>query len=404
MAGVVVVPPSVADDASIFQKPKLLSFDFSPKEIEILKGPQSINLEVKVSHPVGIITQNLPIHLKNVSDSSSLTFETVLSRIDSSSEPSKSVVTFKGVLNIPITAPSGVWNLMSDPILGFSPDGKQGWYSESFSPTNFRDFPSAEKALLIRINGDLGFDFQTFVGPLFTTEKYATDNKPLTLSAIAPILRVGETIDLSKYVEKRAQSVTVGVTSLSPDVCSANESKLTFLKIGYCQYKIFTPKTIDFLRKELVTGNEIKSQRFKPEIYVPTISNQIVKDFPTIISRELTFSWEELINPSSETPSICIASGTEIKLFTNGTCKFNYFMPQTEARLASDVYTQSFNVLKEGASEVVPTPVVTPTPVATPTPTAKPVVKKTITCVKGKKTVKKTAVSPKCPAGYKLKK
>jgi hypothetical protein len=66
------------------------------------------------------------------------------------------------------------------------------------------------------------------------------------------------------------------------------------------------------------------------------------------------------------------------------------------------LYTQSFEILKDGKSVVVPTPVVTPTPVATPT--AKPVVKKTITCVKGKKTVKKTAVSPKCPAGYKLKK
>jgi hypothetical protein len=35
---------------------------------------------------------------------------------------------------------------------------------------------------------------------------------------------------------------------------------------------------------------------------------------------------------------------------------------------------------------------------------ALPVVKKTISCVKGKKTIKKTAISPKCPAGYKLKK
>jgi hypothetical protein len=48
----------------------------------------------------------------------------------------------------------------------------------------------------------------------------------------------------------------------------------------------------------------------------------------------------------------------------------------------------------------VPTPTATPTPVAT----VAPVVKKTITCVKGKKSVKKTAISPKCPAGYKLKK
>jgi hypothetical protein len=32
------------------------------------------------------------------------------------------------------------------------------------------------------------------------------------------------------------------------------------------------------------------------------------------------------------------------------------------------------------------------------------VVKKTISCVKGKKTIKKTGTNPKCPSGYKLKK
>jgi hypothetical protein len=62
------------------------------------------------------------------------------------------------------------------------------------------------------------------------------------------------------------------------------------------------------------------------------------------------------------------------------------------------VNTVSFEILKDGQ------PVVAPTPVVTPTPTAKPVVKKTISCVKGKKTVKRTGVSPKCPKGYKLKK
>jgi hypothetical protein len=54
--------------------------------------------------------------------------------------------------------------------------------------------------------------------------------------------------------------------------------------------------------------------------------------------------------------------------------------------------------------EVVVEP--TPTPTATPTPTKKPVVAKktTISCVKGKTVKKVTAVSPKCPTGYKVKK
>jgi len=48
--------------------------------------------------------------------------------------------------------------------------------------------------------------------------------------------------------------------------------------------------------------------------------------------------------------------------------------------------------------------VVAPTPTPTPSASAKPVVKAvTITCIKGKTSKKVTAVTPKCPAGYKKK-
>jgi hypothetical protein len=111
------------------------------------------------------------------------------------------------------------------------------------------------------------------------------------------------------------------------------------------------------------------------------------------------------ILPKSETPTICIASGFFVKLITPGNCKLSYVSPESETYRASDVYIQSFEILKDG-KVFVPTPVATPTPTATPTPvaTAAPVVKKTISCVKGTKTIKKTAISPKCPAGYKVKK
>jgi hypothetical protein len=56
--------------------------------------------------------------------------------------------------------------------------------------------------------------------------------------------------------------------------------------------------------------------------------------------------------------------------------------------------------------EVVVEPTPTPTATATPTPTKKPVVAKktTITCVKGKTSKKVTAIKPKCPTGFKVKK
>ena len=58
-------------------------------------------------------------------------------------------------------------------------------------------------------------------------------------------------------------------------------------------------------------------------------------------------------------------------------------------------------------SEVTPTPSATPTPTPSPTQTAapqkSPVKKSTIICLKGKTTKKLTAVTPKCPSGYKKK-
>jgi hypothetical protein len=110
------------------------------------------------------------------------------------------------------------------------------------------------------------------------------------------------------------------------------------------------------------------------------------------------------ILPVTQTPTVCFASFLFVKIVSGGTCKLTYQSPESATLMASDVYTVSFEILKDGKPVVVPTPEPTPTPTPVATPTAKPVVKKTITCVKGKKTIKKTAISPKCPAGYKLKK
>jgi hypothetical protein len=407
LAGVVVAPgANAAEDAKVLQKPKLESFVFSPKEIELTAGDQKVTLEVTVSHPVGIISKTMDVNFSKVVASTSITFSTTLSRLDSPVNPKLTTVIFKGQVNIPASTPPGVWNISTSPVLGYSPSGGEGWYSDSFAPENFRTMPDAENALLIRLNGDLLFDFQTFVGPSFSTDKYASDGKPLSLFGPAPIFRKGEIIDFTNYLELRTKNVEIQITSLTPAVCTGSGSKLLLVGIGNCQYKIFTPKTKDYLSKELVTSNDIKSPRFKPDIYAPIIVDQVVASYPQTIARDLVFSWDELVIPVSETPGVCVAVGKEIKLFSSGLCKFTYSMAATEARFASDIYTQSFKVKKDGEVVVVPTPVATPTPTATPTPvaTVAPVVKKTITCVKGTKSVKKTAISPKCPAGYKEKK
>ena len=79
--------------------------------------------------------------------------------------------------------------------------------------------------------------------------------------------------------------------------------------------------------------------------------------------------------------------------------------------MAGDKTSRAYSVLGKDAvyagadspAVVKPAPVVTPQPV-TPKPVIKPVAKATtITCVKGTLSKKVTAVSPKCPTGYKKK-
>jgi hypothetical protein len=76
-----------------------------------------------------------------------------------------------------------------------------------------------------------------------------------------------------------------------------------------------------------------------------------------------------------------------VKLSING---FTFSSPKISVKFIQDA--------------VVETPKPTPTPSATPTASAKPAVKKiTITCIKGKVSKKVTAITPKCPVGYKKK-
>jgi len=134
-------------------------------------------------------------------------------------------------------------------------------------------------------------------------------------------------------------------------------------------------------------------------------------------------SWDVLPNPiSTNSESALDPTGYE-----TGTNTWRiYYASAAPGRRTDENYILKRATLSWKEAVVTPTPTPTPVATATPTPTptpsetasatptptptptvvatVKPVVKKTtITCVKGKKTKKVTAVKPKCPAGYKKK-
>jgi hypothetical protein len=275
----------------------------------------------------------------------------------------------------------------------------------TISPKKFSDFVDGETSIIIRSNGDLNLNYQTFVGPSYASQNSVFDGKPRTLFTDAPIWKVGETYRVSDYFEMRTPLATLQISTSSPSVCTSDGKIMKFIDTGTCTFTVFTPKTKNYQYKYIDLSQAISAGRPKQTIGVTKIADQTVTTYPKIIVVTPAYTTTgDLVVPTSTTPAICSATGGGVNLTASGTCTLTYQATATGTQLASDVYTQSFKVKKDGEVLVEPTPVVTPTPVANPTPTAAPVVKKTISCIKGKKTVKRTGTSPKCPAGYKLKK
>jgi hypothetical protein len=301
--------------------------------------------------------------------------------------------------------PQGAYTVTVDPVAGIAPaGGRNNPTGNAFTLPKIRDLAGTENSLLVRSNGDLALNFQTFVGPSFESSARAEDSSPVTFNKVLPIWKVGETFQVSDYFEKRSSTVELKISTSSPAICTSDGKIMKFLSIGTCTYTVFTPKTMNYIEKKLDLSATITSARGKQEIGVTQVPTQDITEFPkTILVTPAYSTTGSLIVPTTTTPSVCLPIATSIKIVGGGICALKYQAEADSLRLASDVYSQSFEVLVGGKS-VVKTEVIVPTPVATPTPTAKPVIKKTITCIKGSKTIKKTAISPKCPAGYKLKK
>jgi hypothetical protein len=220
-----------------------------------------------------------------------------------------------------------------------------------------------------------------------------------------PIWKVGEIFNPNDFYELQVLGLPLNISSSTPLTCSSSGSDLKLLKEGACEFTVFTIKNKDYASRKSDQIVTITSARTKPVLNLEKILTQDVKEFPKIISIPEVYSpTDGWALPTSLTPTVCVGAGFYVRLVSGGECKLSYQTSESRSFLASDLYTQTFEILKDGKSVVTPTPVATPTPTATPTATPKPVVKKTITCVKGTKTIKKTAISPKCPAGYKLKK
>ena len=395
MGGVVIIPQAAATE-----KPVIESFTFTPTELEISGASTTVNFEFVVSHPAGIENSITEVSLVNSRKDNLMT---ILRRTDVPVNPSLTKVTFKGSLEIPRGIAPGVFEVSVGSVKNNSSAGYK-YETGSFTAGKIRKLIGAESGLLVRSFGDLNLDYVPFNGPAYDTALgIAYDNSAIYNASNVPIWKVGETYDPIKYYELRVPTLPLKISTTTPSVCTSDGKIMTFVKEGYCAFAVSTAKTSEYPAKTSSQYATITAARVKIQLVVEKVADQTDVGLPKTIELNRVYGASSgWILPKSETPTICIAGGFFVKLIAPGNCKLSYVSPETETYRASDVYIQSFEILKDGMPYVAPTPVVTPSPVATPT--ANPVVKKTISCTKGKKTVTRTGSAPKCPKGYNLKK
>jgi hypothetical protein len=390
LGGVLVAPAANANE-----KPIVESFTFSPQEIDLTATNTTVTFELVVSHPLGIENTFSTLTLQN---SRNDTLTTRLIRTDLQS-PTK--VKFSGSITVPKNFYSGVYKFSASSLQNI-PSAKYQYETGTIENPEVRTLVGAKSGLLVRLGNNLNLDFETFVGPAFENNLGVLYENPSKFNSVSPpIWKVGEIFDPSKYFELRVPTLGLSVKSATPSVCIAEGKVLKLISIGACSFTVLTEKSSDYLEKAMLFSIYVSAARVKPTLFVEKIANQDVKDIGKSVEISRVYnSASGYIFPQNLTPNVCYGNGFYVKLISGGTCKLGFQSEENSNYLASDLYTLSFEILKDGQPVVAPTPVATPTP----TPTAKPVVKTTITCTKGTKSLKRTGTAPKCPKGYKLKK
>ena len=447
--------------ANTWAVPQMKSFDFSPKEIELTSDNTSVKVTLIVTHPIGIVDEKVRLHFKKDSNSD---YAIDIFRVDKPTNRTLTEVKFEGIIKLPNTFSNGVWSLSTDPVQAFAPTGSsQRPVSGEFTPPNFRNLLEAENDLLVRFNGYLDFDFKTFVGPSFTSEVSITDNYPRTITTKNPVWRVGETFNPKDYFDVRSESTELLISSKTPSVCATENNQLKLISIGDCYYKVYTNRSSDFMAKELNLASTIQRARIKPELIIPSIPNQKSSALPVIISGTTVYYQGFPVSPENKTPGVCIARQDLITVYSGGFCQIEYIVSESDSNLASEIYSQKFEIIREPQLILFSLPAIanlsakslaltatassggpvnystTSTGVCSVTgstlnlltsgncaitatqagtSTLAPIsatstvmitgslapVKKSITCVMGKKSKKVSGANPKCPKGYKLKK
>jgi hypothetical protein len=442
------------------ENPKIESFTFTPTEIDLIDINTQLDFELIVSHPFGIESTSSFVTIRDARGNS---WGTNIYRTDFPVNSALSRVVFKGSIVLPRTILSGVYYLSAREVKNNSTAG-YSYGSGAIAPNKIRNLIDAENSLLVKNNGDLNYEYATFQGPSYDGTLSITYKNPTKYNLNnPPIWRVGESFNPSDYFELRVNTLPLVIKTSTPRVCASTGKILTLISEGSCNFTVYTNKTTEFALYEKQQIIQISNPRIKPTLLLPKIENQNSSGLPKSIDLlQVYSSVEGYILPKSITPTICYPIGFTLRIVSGGICTLTYQTAATSTYLASDVYQQTFEIVR-GPQTITFTPpatanlasrtvalsatassggavtyattstgicsitgstlnllmrgncAITATQAGTTTlapisATATVMIagaaapsRKTITCVKGNKSKKVSGTNPKCPTGYKLK-
>ena len=150
--------------ADLSFKPTIVSFIMSPDTVDVAKTNLIVTFDLKVSNPTGIASTQT---LVTLSDGLTNTLVTTLFRTDSPIDSGLSTVIFHGILAVPQNLPTGVYSASAAPIIGLNAYGSPSLASDVSYATTSSTTVGALNSLLVRNNGELNYNYATFVGPAF---------------------------------------------------------------------------------------------------------------------------------------------------------------------------------------------------------------------------------------------
>ena len=454
-------PSANAED--IYTIPQLVSFTFSPGEVDLTGPSTKVDFELTVYHPIGIQSSRIKVDLLSAKNNS---LSLNLIRTDIPINLNLKNVVFKGAIEIPRNTRNEPYIVTAESIIGMQPSGGSiAPISPKFVISkNINKVVGAERDLIVRSSGNMDFNFKTFIGPSHATTFTSQREYPSLPDYKTPIWKVGEFYTPSDYYELKVPDLNLTVTAKDDGTCVSDGKKLKFIKEGDCYFTVSTEKTKNYNYREDPQLVAITKARVSQVLSVESTADQKATDLPKQIkiARVYSFSQGYLI-PKTLTPEVCLASDGFVNIFSGGFCKYSYQASETNEFLASKNYELSFEVLKNpqaivfspassvdisskgivllakasgggvitysttsagvcsiagltlnllkagncsvtatqaGTSALAPVSATASITITDTTVAAK----KTITCIKSKTTKKVTGTNPKCPTGYKIKK